>query len=274
MGAEIQKTKREWTYSLFAQVGLAFVSQLVTVIDFFTTPASDLTIGVGLAINCLMLWMIPVVLGWVYVGIQRSARSIQDAITSITVPVLGQAKNIQNEGVGIRDRTIFYHFNEPIDPYIPEHRILPHGEEGRAELMLEDQAPFKHYRTSYLGFSIEGCELEPGAISNYARFWTHMNAVEHVGKAFKCLIERQKDKQTVHGGEWNKDVQSYEENLRGSPKMMAKYISPTYEDEPNLAVYARKDESPYPVSNCVAAAMVALALQWSSTGGAIIIAYQ
>ena len=56
---EIQKTKREWTYSLYAQIGWVCVSQLVTIVDFFTSASYNAGIGVGLAINSLWIWEIP-----------------------------------------------------------------------------------------------------------------------------------------------------------------------------------------------------------------------
>ena len=357
---EIQKNKRDWTYSLFAQLALAFISQLFTVIDFFTTAASDPTISVGLAINSLFLWMIPVIVGWVYVGTQRSARSIRDAISSISIPLLEQEKNMQGRSFGIRDRTTFYHFrsdNEREDPYVLENPPLQHSKESREEVqtsrlgqqkdnnddrtnsiftcdtlnvtsqslpplhfstsdqsyqlrsdkvqnvqkheltpyhvssccinasktndseqeseyLVEAQTFSKGHPISHLGFSIEGCEQEPGPINTHARFCTHMNAVEHVGTAFKCLIERQKNKERVDGGTWDENPDNWKDNLRESSEMVAKYISPEHKDEPNLAVHASHLQTQYPVGNCVTAAIIALILQWSSTGSAIIIAYQ
>ena len=105
----ILKTKREWTYSLYGQVGFVCVAQLLAIICFFTSLSNDwsTSIGIGLAINCLWLWMIPVVLGWVYVGTQTSARSVKVALTEATVPALGFERNLSGDCYGIRDRTSF-----------------------------------------------------------------------------------------------------------------------------------------------------------------------
>ena len=96
-------TKRKWTYSLYAQVGWVCISQLLAIINFFT----DTSIGIGLAINSLWLWMIPIVLGWVYVGNQNSADSIRAALTDADVPILGSERNLKRDCIGIRDRTIY-----------------------------------------------------------------------------------------------------------------------------------------------------------------------
>ena len=100
-------TKRTWTYSLYAQVGFVCVSQLLAITVFFTSASSDSSIGIGLAINSLWLWMIPVVLGWVYVGTQTDSNSIKAALIDTNMPVLGPERNVSGECIGIRDRTTF-----------------------------------------------------------------------------------------------------------------------------------------------------------------------
>ena len=98
-------TKRKWTYSLYAQVGFVCVSQVLAITVFFTSASSDSSIGIGLAINSLWLWMIPVVLGWVYVGTQTDSNSIKAALKATNVPVLGPERNVSGQCIGIRDRT-------------------------------------------------------------------------------------------------------------------------------------------------------------------------
>lgn len=304
---EIQKTKREWTYSLYAQIGWVCVSQLVAIVDFFTFNTS---IGIGLAINSLWVWMIPVVLGWVYIGTQTSAGSIEAAIASIDVAVLGLERNVTGGCIGIRDRTTFDESctRSRISRYFPPDHVatsvsgqttneLEHisleeisrdshlaasmpadpEQESRPLVEPEHQVP-RHKRSlspnTFLGFSIAGCELEPGPIFNYARIWSHMNAVQHVTEAFSAVTRRQRAKQTVHGQPWNDELGRWDENLKGSPEELSKYIS-VYEygvDKPDFSIYGRS--SPDLVLNCIAAAFVAKFLQWSSTGAAIVIAYK
>ena len=109
---QLLATKRKWTYSLYAQVGWVCVSQLLAIIDFFTaTSTSGSSIDIGLAINSLWLWMIPIVLGWVYVGTQNSASSIKAALTDTDVPTLGSERHFRGECIGLRDRTTYDHFS-------------------------------------------------------------------------------------------------------------------------------------------------------------------
>lgn len=104
---QILTTKRKWTYSLYAQVGWVCASQLLAIINFFTSASQNTTIGIGLAINSLWLWMIPIVLGWVYVGTQDSAGSIKTALIDTVVPVLTLERSVSGKCVGMKDRTVF-----------------------------------------------------------------------------------------------------------------------------------------------------------------------
>ena len=101
-----------------------------------------------------------------------------------------------------------------------------------------------------------------------------MNAVQHVAEAFSAVVRRQEERRTVQGQPWNDKPGKQDENLRGSPEELSRYIS-IYEDGediPNFSIYGRS--SPKLVLNCITAAFIAIFLQWSSTGAAIIIAYK
>jgi len=49
--------------------------------------------------------MIPVTFGWVKVGTQTSAGSIEKALKSVPVPVMGDETNVTGRCIGICDRT-------------------------------------------------------------------------------------------------------------------------------------------------------------------------
>ncbi|KAL9118821.1 MAG: hypothetical protein Q9187_004624 [Circinaria calcarea] len=344
---EIRKTKRKWTYSLYIQVAWVCLSQFWAIVAFFTSAVDNTVISNALAINCLWIWMIPVVLGWVYVGTQCSAGSIKAALTSVSVP------NIHGECIGIRDRTIYNNprirlatFFGSDDPYKQEHiqdgmttesqRLLsgsavedpvrvainpktnpidlnsqplrtfssfePCDEspdqlgclrdielveyingrpkttntipdvEQQPQTLLEEREHFNSCSHTFLGFPITGADLQPGPIYNYARFWSHMNAVNHVVTAFALVRERQRRKQTVNRGRWNSAQDQWERNLNGSPEMMSKYISADYKDVADIPVHV--SQLPLPVMNCILAAFVAIILQWGSVGSALLVAYR
>lgn len=304
---EAQKSKRRWTYSLYAQIGWVCVEQLLAIVTYLLSASSASSIGIGLAINSLWIWMVPVILGWVYVGTQTSAGSIKAAIVAVVVPVLGQETNVSGECIGIRDRTTFDESctkprkssgncrrccdeeNRKVrrESSSQQHIELPRFSRGiqqtantssnpeePSRLLLEDE-PDDQCSCSphtFLGFSIAGSDLEPGPIFNYARIWGHMNAVQHVIDAFRTIIQRQQKERTVHGQLWNHDLDGYDGNFRSSPQELSRYISKFDKDEPNLSIQGVSSSNL--VLNCITAAFFAVFLQWSSTGAAMVIAYR
>ena len=347
-------TKRKWTYSLYAQVGWVCVSQILAIIDFFTaTMTSHSSIGIGLAINSLWLWMIPIVLGWVYVGTQNSAASIKAALTDTDVPTLGSERHFMGECVGLRDRTTYDNFSElsrhSLDsneiPQIESHQaqaaarfscstlegavdnrleteqgyinpsanpdasilhqrltsshhsgIVHANETDDIELQafaidrqvdtsgtlqakeqeshsaLEFDSPFNLLPQTFMGFSIAGDDHAPGPIYNYARVWTHTNAISRIAESFLMLTNRQQQQETVDGREWEQDPKRWNENLKGTPKQMSQYLSPLHEDVQSIPIHV--PASTDLIHNCLTAAFIAVCLQWGTTGAAIVIAYK
>lgn len=137
---------------------------------------------------------------------------------------------------------------------------------------VEDDALRKSLPQNFLGFSIAGDDLEPGPVFTYARVWTHMNATKQVAEDFRTLTRRQKQRETVNGHEWEEDFDRWNENLQGTPEQMSQYISPSHQDLQDFPIHA--PASADLIHNCVAAAFVAIFLQWGTTGAAIIIAFK
>lgn len=348
-------TKRKWTYSLYAQVGWVSVSQLLAIIDFFTaTSSTGSSIDIGLAINSLWLWMIPIVLGWVYVGTQNSAASTKAALTDTDVPTLGSERHLRGECIGFRERTT-YDYSSVLSRHSLDSNEPPHNEscqvQGAPRLSasaLDDavvdsglktdqeyvnpsssqespilqQGPTSSYRRgtvhvntsddielqafatdrqvdgsselqanqqesesfskfdyafnllpqTFMGFSIAGDDLAPGPIYNYARVWTHTNAINRIAESFLMLTHRQQQQETVDGREWEQDPKKWNENLKGTPKQMSQYLSPLHEDLHSISIHV--PASADLVHKCITAAFIAICLQWGTTGAAIVIAYK
>lgn len=135
-------SKRRWTYSLYAQVGFVCVSQLLAILNFFVAKSSRSSVGIGLAINSLWLWMIPIVLGWVYVGTQRSAASIKVALKGANVPTLGSERHFEGDCSGLRDRTAYAYssvmLRNSLDSHDPAH---DENNQKRGDSRLSGLAP-------------------------------------------------------------------------------------------------------------------------------------
>ena len=258
---DLQATKRGWSFYLYAQVGWVAVAQFLAILDFFTTQSLATNVGVGLAINSLWIWMIPVVLGWVKIGTQQSAESIQDAINKNEVPDAG-GSNVSTGGhIGVSDKSSFD------DDFIEEARPS-----SQAPLPSEKARYRSLTSNTFLGFSIDGCALEAGPIFTYARVWNHLAQVKIIFRGFNALNKQLIARRTVSNRPWTEDPLKWTENLQGSPEQMARYIGMDGSCEEDIALDTTGFTEVY--HSCAVAALMAMALQWGSTGAAIAIAYK
>lgn len=169
-----------------------FIVQVLAIILFFGTPDENNTGSLGVTMNSIWAWMIPICLGWVWVGSQTSHSGIRDALKSASQNVTGQPV------YGIRDRTG------------DGRRVLDHG--GDVELQpVTGNTP----ATISKQWLCAGDAIEPGPIYNYARLWTHMTAARDIINAFKSMNLRLK-----RG-----------ENFVGEPQQMAEFIGLRNNDE-------------------------------------------
>ena len=262
---ELKKTRRPWTYSLFAQLFWVFFAQLLAIVDFLQTASTSSIIGLGLAINSLWIWMIPVALGWVCVGTQTSAGAFKAATMAVDPPKVGDGLARYGRNVGIRvrnaDTDIFLletdreaahakdctklgsevtvadtrrtrfdsgatETNVDVIEY-PEQVAteIPCEERGHVTWVDEEEISARYTKQTFLGFSIIGYETEPGPVYNFARLWTHRNATSQVIDAFRGLTTTLKDGTRRTVHGGPWDPKDWDRNFQGSPVALSRYIS-------------------------------------------------
>ncbi|RDW75667.1 hypothetical protein BP5796_06488 [Coleophoma crateriformis] len=310
---EVQRSKRVVTYSLLAQTGWVSITELISIIDFFTSPFDNSTIGLlGVAINSLWMWMIPITLGWVWVGTQESAKTIESALRRASTKAIIQGQACNERMVGFTDTTGEIHrdfelltdttgeiHNGDLERQMELHPFVPHrscsinehnpraSEDMR---LLQKPAQADVHSCSSPSFQIDnksqateewcevvsapikvsrhisGYEVEAGPIFNYARPWFHLQTSLSVMQAFSQLNKRIRDKQTVSGCDWNEG--ETKENFTGEPAQIAAYIFPR-----KLKGSAARTRLPGLLSMVLTATILAITVQWGTTGAAIMIAY-
>jgi len=77
---ELKRTKRDFTYSLAAQAFWVTAVALIAMANFFSIVDRSTIRVIGVAVNSLWMWMIPVTVGWVWVGTQNSANTVRDCL--------------------------------------------------------------------------------------------------------------------------------------------------------------------------------------------------
>ena len=310
---ELKKTRRPWTYSLFAQLFWVFFAQLLAIVDFLQT-ASTSSNGLGLAINSLWVWMIPVSLGWVCVGTQTSAGAFKAATMAVDPPTVGDGLARYGRNVGIRvrnanpnpfsletveeaarakDCTKFdgevtvadtgkTRFDSDakktnvgvIEYSEPVATETPSEERGHFTWVDEAGIPPRPTKQTFLGFSIVGYEIEPGPIYNFARLWTHRNATSQVIDAFWGLTTTLKDGTRRTVHGGPWDPNDWDRNFQGSPAALSRYISSRRKNFDTDHLQVYSGKSSASLTKVsIVAFICALILQWGTTGGAILIAY-
>ncbi|RDW82346.1 hypothetical protein BP6252_03458 [Coleophoma cylindrospora] len=310
---EVQRSKRVVTYSLLAQTGWVSITELISIIDFFMSPFDNATIGLlGVAINSLWMWMIPITLGWVWVGTQESAKTIEFALRRASTKAIIQGQACSERMVGFTDTTGEIHrdfellmdttediHNGDLERQFELHSLAPQRSRsinGHNPMASEDmrllQKPAQTDVHCYSSPSsqidnksqiteewnevvsapikvsrhISGYEAEAGPIFNYARPWFHLQTSLSVMQAFSQLNRRIREKRTVSGCDWNE--REMKENLTGNPTQMAAYIFPR-----RLKGSTERKRLPGLLSMILTATILAITVQWGTTGAAIMIAY-
>ena len=266
----------------------AFVAQILAIIIFFSVTDANNTGGLGVTINSIWTWMIPICLGWVWVGSQTSHSGIRDALKNASQNHLGQPV------AGIRDRTgdekrAQYHEEEDLElQALPGNPPTAQDEDGfelqalqgnppavQDEEGLEQQALMGNPPARpWLFADVAGDAIEPGPIHNYARLWTHMTVARDVVKAFRLMNIRLESRglanRSVKGEPWNNG--DHDANLvGGDAQQMAAFIGLENNGE-DMPLYSAR-LPPGAMTRMFLAAFMSLFVQWGTTGSAIVIAY-
>ena len=231
------------TYSLKFQTIIVVIAQTLTIILFFTSSANNSTIGVGLSINSLWVWMIPVVIGFVRVGTQSQAKDVSDAFK-----------------VGYKAIPTF-------ERYVPRIRIrtVDHQRARRLHQSYRDSSG--NGQTFVFGMLVQADEYNPGPIYNYARAWSHMNFVEKVVDSFDQLLHSHRHFLPTQTRNPVSDLEHPNASRMGPPQVRMEL------DHENLLLYPQR--SPHGVTqNMVISGLIALLTQILTTGSAVYMAYK
>ncbi|TDL21420.1 hypothetical protein BD410DRAFT_304783 [Rickenella mellea] len=250
---DLRNTRREFSAALLAQVLWASIAYLLTVISAAIGNFGDHVVGLQIASGSIWIWMIPVILGWIIVGCQGRSGAINSALhddshkTYRALPLANQSGEIV-----VMDRQ--------------------HGLTSPFGLDLHD---FEN--PTWLGFAISGDEGREGPIYNYSRVFTWFQCASHIHDSFKEMLlnlsKSNSDRRHVNGSPWGKSGTS---DLHGSDPFIgtslqvSKYCGLNHHINP----YPGWSEIPAEAwHNIVYASLMAIFVQWGTTGPAIIIAY-
>jgi hypothetical protein len=275
-------TRRPVTFSLVAQALFAVIAWTLTIAASYGASLGDPVQALLLSSGTLWVWLVPVVSGWVFVGTQSAADTIKVALKADNAFQAPQ-------------------HNDDTKPYRVAYQT---GLQVRSGLNLPlhrnptfvgnepdfDSQP-KH--AEWCGADIRGHEWRQGPIFNYARIFTWWQLATTVSNAFAATLENVKEKrildeqeltnrsqdskaeQPVKHAEQNQvleDLQNGDAHPNDRSLIVSRYCGL---DGPESAkAYPEwQDIGSDWWKRLVAAILMAVALQWGTTGAAIVIAF-
>ncbi|KAK3314456.1 hypothetical protein B0H66DRAFT_605402 [Apodospora peruviana] len=276
---QLKRTKREFTYSLGAQAFFVVVLAFMAMVNFMVMIDRFTVRVFGVAINNIWMWMIPVTVGWVWVGTQNSANTIRECLMeasskAVFLPDLTTHHGHQGMGRGGRDTIGFQDWSWENRDDLESAGTELHQQPARLG-RVQTVPPVKQI--------YEGCKGEAGPIFNYARFPSHLQTCALVIDMFKTLNMRLHEDATVRvpvarNSEWHYDSDNdeptktetetgWKKNLDGTPEEIEAWLFPnnpvpTFSHSINVPLIF------------IQAFVVAAVLQWGTTGAAVWLAYQ
>ncbi|KAF2447526.1 hypothetical protein P171DRAFT_429156 [Karstenula rhodostoma CBS 690.94] len=76
----LHNTRRQYTFSLVTQTSFAFIAWILTIIGSYATALGQHSEALLLSSGTLWTWLVPIVLGWMAVGVQSREDTVRDAI--------------------------------------------------------------------------------------------------------------------------------------------------------------------------------------------------
>ena len=289
--ARLRSTRRSVTASLVAQMALAGIAFLFTVIASFDTELGDPSTALQIASGSLWIWLvsilmaylyavslhlrrrltdlqIPVIAGWITVGTQYSHHAIQDALEADgavraleppTQPTHEYSEPIEQLGLVVRPG---------LTPQ--PHRVQTVVGAFDAPELARLELP------NWLGATVGGDEQRKGPIYNYAKLFTWWQLASSIDSAlFRTIdnVSRARACSSTHNQpqpQWDMGIPA-PENLVGDSRGTAQYCG--LDTQPILAYPAWGDIPSEIYKRIVVASVLALFLQWGTTGASIMIAY-
>jgi hypothetical protein len=267
----LTRTRRGVTFSLVAQITAAGVAWLFTVSSGFIESRGDRLVANQLGSGTLWLWLIPVIMGWITVGTQLGSDSIDEALRSDVAyrakePPIASDASVTEKG---EQRAIMVRSGLAVQP----HRAQTNHAAFEVPPVTNLELP------RWLGADIMGDEKREGPIFNYARVFTWWQLAQTIETALTRTVNNIATGQTCKPAQekvvtklWNHDRRP-EENLAGDSYTTAQYCGLDLTHGQIVAYPEWSEISANVWKRIVIASLVAVFVQWGTTGPAILIAF-
>ncbi|KAK2051246.1 hypothetical protein LY76DRAFT_630605 [Colletotrichum caudatum] len=250
----LKSTRRPVTFSLVAQLAVAIIAWILTVTGSLKQKVGDTEEALVLSSGSLWIWLVPVIIGWVMVGTQREADTVKGAF---------QAAN---------KHARFKHGVEPInDEDSPV--IVPDTQRVNGSQPHSPRIQPKRLLGMY---EVVGRQRQQGPVFNYARSITWLNFADRLYTAFEdATMTTARSRNTNNNSAGRLQQPQANGHTDPSRRPQDPGGSPSLEHFEYTRFSEMSPEVRSAFSRHVAWSMlVALVLQWGTTGWAIYIAYE
>ncbi|OCL07000.1 hypothetical protein AOQ84DRAFT_398719 [Glonium stellatum] len=267
----LRRTRRGVAFSLVAQILAAAIAWLFTVSSSFVTSTGDIVVANQLSSGSLWMWLIPIIWGWVTVGTQASADSINEALRA------GDAYRAKEPPVS--DEGPFTEKGEQLGIVVRTGLALQPHRAATNEAAFEAPPVTNLELPSWCGADVIGDERLEGPIFNYARVFTWWQLARTIESATATTLAALADGRTCKpgvdkpdGSLWNSNKRP-EENLAGDSYTTARYCGLDLGRAPIMAYPEWSEIAAEVWKRIFVAAVFAIFVQWGTTGPGILIAY-
>jgi hypothetical protein len=228
------------TWSVYAVTSIAWVvlAYIFTLIDAFTGNMTDLIYASGQGVGTMWLWLLPIVIGWIQISPKCDSMELGAAIANAN--------------------QIAYVAVEAGDPVLANSVPRQHAEKysiSVASYPDDDPVRYDEYRTA--------------PIYNYSRFIPWSQAVQEVSDVFRAASDRARRQMSVDPAvkSWTGECPQAA-HRSGTLCQVADYCLPL-----NGADTRRRHQSRNLWSRFLISSALAIALQWGTTGAAILVSW-
>ncbi|KAK2008869.1 hypothetical protein LZ32DRAFT_694453 [Colletotrichum eremochloae] len=307
----LKSTRRGTTLSLIAQLVMATAAWVLTVTGSLQQKVGDTEEALVLSSGSLWIWLVPVIIGWVMVGTQREEDTVRSALrhanrgigvkkneeTGIEV-VTYNAKGRESPKLADPDTRCVNMAPPPLETNPP---VIP----ASPTEMNQSGIPLLHIQIDQSGtsppptetnqpspvlgmFGVAGCQRQQGPVFNYARSISWLNFADRLYKAFEAAIKRMHEQDDIASqpdktlDDWIRisadcglapDSCNHANGSTDRQQQPKKPLSHELVEYTSLSDMSSEAKSTF-LWHVFCSILVALALQWGTTGWAIYIAYE
>jgi hypothetical protein len=264
---DLKNTRRGYTFSTIAQVAMALLAYVLSIISTYLTNLGTVLTVEYYAGGSLWVWMIPIICGWIWCGVQASYNSIEDSLTAHNA-IVARDTSVPTDAPDTEARQLGILCRSGLTPR-PERRIdggdLETYELGRASKTVAT------YRPIIFNASVEGHEKCEGPIFNYARVFTWWQFARTLEKSFDDAINH--FEYVGEGVSLGREA-AETDALNPEPKTRAGEVAEFCGLNRFLDAYPNwQDVDGEVQERIIRASTLAMVIQWGTTGPAIMVGY-